>query len=417
MAKNFGTPSMTDSHAAQRPYRETGRPRSLYAKAGRPAYLEVDLGLLRDNVRAIKSRLPRGTEFMAVVKADAYGHGAVACAEAAIAAGADALGVAIVEEGVQLRTAGVPSPIVVVYPESPERAAEYLRWNLVATVADIEFARALQEAAESEGRPVGVYLKVDTGLGRYGLLPEDMPEFLRQLKRFPLLKIVGLFSHFATAGDVDKEYATWQLETFEHLMSALKVAGEELKAVSLTNSGAYLDLPESYFSTVRLGILMYGLYPTRFSSRSVAVTPIAQMKTRILHLKEVPAGTSISYGRTYRTDRRTLVATLPVGFADGYPKALSNTGDVLVRGQRARVLGQVCMDAMMVDVTDIPDAATGDEVVIFGRQKDTEIPVTELAARAGTSVYEILSRLGPRLPRFYVEHGMPVPAGEKPSSA
>lgn len=407
---------MTDSQSAQRPYRETGRPRSLYAKAGRPAYLEVDLGLLRENVQAIKERLPRGVDFMAVVKADAYGHGAVACAEAAIAAGADALGVAIVEEGVQLRTAGVPAPIVVVYPESPERAAEFLRWNLVATVADIEFARALQEAALSEGRPVEVYLKVDTGLGRYGMLPEDMPKFLRQLRDYPLLKIAGLFSHFATAGDVDNEYAAWQLATFKHLIAALKSAGEELKAVSLTNSGAFLELPESYFSTVRPGILMYGLYPTRFSTPTVAVTPIAQLKTRIMHLKEVPAGTSISYGRTYRTDRTTKVATLPIGFADGYPKALSNTGDVLVRGQRARVLGQVCMDAMMVDVTDIPGAATGDEVVIFGRQREAEIPVTELAARAGTSVYEILSRLGPRLPRFYTEFGLPVTSGEKPQS-
>jgi len=408
--------TMMDSQTAQRPYRETGRPRSLYAKAGRPAYLEVDLGLFRDNIAAIRSKLPKGVSFMAVVKADAYGHGAIPCAETAVKAGADALGVAIVEEGVQLRTAGVPAPIVVLYPEPPERAAEFLRWNLVATVADLEFARALQKAAEAEGRPVGVYLKVDTGLGRYGMLPEDMPEFLHKLRDFPLLKVIGLFSHFATAGDVDVAYAAYQLDTFKHLITALKSAGEKLEAVSLTNSGAFLDLPESYFSTVRLGILMYGLYPTRFSTPSVPVTPIAQLKTQILQLKELPAGSSISYGRTYRTDARTVVATLPIGFADGYPKALSNTGDVLVRGKRARVLGQVCMDAMMVDVTGIEGVSTGDEVVVFGRQGDEQIPVTELAARAGTSVYEFLSRLGTRLPRFYLNREVTKSEPESPPS-
>lgn len=407
---------MTDSHIAQRPYRETGRPRSLYARAGRPAYVEVDVGLLRDNILAIRSRLPENVKFMAVVKADAYGHGAVACADTAIKAGADSLGVAIVEEGVQLRTAGVPSPIVVVYPEPPERAAEFLRWNLVATVDDLEFARALQKAAEAEGRPVGVYLKVDTGLGRYGVLPAKMPEFLRKLHKFPLLKVVGLFSHFATAGDVDRAYAAQQLRTFKQLIQDLQKAGEPLEAVSLTNSGAFLDLPESYFSTVRLGILMYGLYPTRFSTPSVPVTPIARLKTEILQLKEVPPGTSISYGRTFRTDRTTRVATLPIGFADGYPKALSNTGDVLVREKRARVLGQVCMDAMMVDVTDIEGASVGDEVVMFGRQGAAQIPVSELAARAGTSSYEILARLGSRLPRFYLDHGVPTSREEPPPS-
>jgi alanine racemase len=396
---------MNPSRSVQRPYRETGRPRSLYAQTGRPAWLEVDLGQLQKNISQIRSRLPKGTGFMAVVKADAYGHGAVPCAEAAVAAGADMLGVAIIEEGVQLRTAGVPSPIVLLYPEPPERAVEFLRWNLVATVADLEFARALQKAAEKEGRPVGVYLKVDTGLGRYGLLPDQFPAFLRELRSFPLLRIAGMLSHFATAGDLDKNYASRQLATFNALLDTLKTHGESLEAVSITNSGAFLEWPESYFNTVRLGILMYGLYPTRFSALSVPVEPIAQLKTRILSLRELPTGSSISYGRTFRTERPTRVATLPLGFADGYPKALSNTGEVLVRGHRARVLGQVCMDAMMVDVTDIPGAATGDEVVVFGRQGQAVIPVSELAERAGTSVYEVLCRLGPRLPRFYLPGG------------
>lgn len=396
--------------SVQRPYRETGRPRSLYAQTGRPAWLEVDLGRLQQNISAIRARLPEGTGFMAVVKADAYGHGAVPCAEAAIAAGADMLGVAIIEEGVQLRTAGVPAPIALLYPESPERATEFLRWNLVATVADLDFARALQKAAEREGRPVGVYLKVDTGLGRYGLLPDQLPSFLRELRSFPLLRIAGMLSHFATAGDLDRDYARRQLASFNALLDALKAHGESLEAISITNSGAYLEWPESYFNTVRLGILMYGLYPTRFSRPTVEVEPIAQLKTRILGLKELPAGSSISYGRTFRTERTTRVATLPLGFADGYPKALSNTGDVLVRGRRARVLGQVCMDAMMVDVTDIPDAQTGDEVVVFGTQDGTSLPVSELAERAGTSVYEILCRLGPRIPRFYLRG----PASEVP---
>ncbi len=398
---------MSNSQTLQRPYRETGRPRSLFARTGRPAWLEVDLGLLRDNIALLRKRLPAHVQFMAVVKADAYGHGAVPCAEAALDAGAESLGVAIVEEGVQLRAEGVPSPIVVLYPEAPERAEEFLRWNLVATVADLDFARALQKAAEKEGRPVGVYLKVDTGLGRYGLLPADLPEFLAHLREFPLLKIAGLLSHFATAGDRDREYVARQLDEFQTLLDALKAAGEDLEAISITNSGAFLEWPESYFNTVRLGILMYGLYPSRFSEPTVPVHPIARWKTRILSLRELPAGASISYGRTFRTERPTIVATLPIGFADGYPKALSNTGDVLVRGQRARVLGQVCMDAVMVDVTDVEGTVKGDEVVVFGRQGGREIPVSELAERAGTSVYELLSRLGPRLPRVYFDHGAP----------
>jgi alanine racemase len=313
------------------------------------------------------------------------------------------LGVAIVEEGVQLRTAGIAAPIVLLYPEPPERAAEFLRWNLVATLADLEFAKSLNQAAAKEGRAVGVYLKVDTGLGRYGLLPAELPGFLKELSAYPLLRIAGMLSHFATAGDLDREYARSQLETFKNLLLTLKRHDQSLEAVSITNSGAFLEWPESYFSTVRLGILMYGLYPTRFSSRSVPVEPIAQLKTRILSLRDLPAGSSISYGRTFRTERPTRVATLPIGFADGYPKALSNTGEVLVRGCRARVLGQVCMDAMMVDVTDVSAARPGDEVVVFGNQGSVTIPVSELAERAGTSVYEILCRLGPRLPRFYFQ--------------
>lgn len=393
---------MNHSDTTQRPYRETGRPRSLFALTGRPAYLEVDLGILKDNIAKIKSRLLPGVEFMAVVKADSYGHGATACAEVAVAAGADSLGVAIVEEGVSLRTSGIPSPIVVLYPEPPERAPEFLRWDLVATVTDLQFAQALQKAAEAEGRTVGVYLKIDTGLGRYGLMPDEVSDFLSSLKKFPLLKIVGLFSHFATAGDEDQEYARHQLEVFKSLIQELSEAHEDLQAISITNSGAYLDLPESYFSTVRLGILMYGLYPTEFSTPAIPTRPIATLKTRVLGLRTLPAGASVSYGRTFRTERPTRLATLPIGFADGYPKALSNVGDVLVRGQRARVRGQVCMDAMMVDVTDIAGVRKGDEVVLFGPQGDLEIPIAELANRAGTSVYEILCRLGPRLPRHYV---------------
>lgn len=393
---------MNHSDTSQRPYRETGRPRSLFALTGRPAYLEVDLGILKDNISKIKSRLLPGVEFMAVVKADSYGHGATACAEVAVAAGADSLGVAIVEEGVSLRTSGIPTPIVVLYPEPPERAPEFLRWDLVATVTDLQFAQALQKAAEAEGRTVGVYLKIDTGLGRYGLMPDEVSEFLISLKKFPLLKIVGLFSHFATAGDEDQEYAHHQLKIFKSLIFELSEAHEDLRTISITNSGAYLDLPESYFSTVRLGILMYGLYPTEFSTPTIPTRPIATLKTRVLGLRTLPAGASVGYGRTFRTERPTRLATLPIGFADGYPKALSNAGDVLIRGQRARVRGQVCMDAMMVDVTDIAGVRKGDEVVLFGPQGDLEIPIAELANRAGTSVYEILCRLGPRLPRHYV---------------
>jgi len=365
--------------------------------------LEVDLDAIAFNVRNIKRRVGEGVELMAVVKADAYGHGAYPVARVALENGAGSLGVAILEEGVELREKGIKAPIVNLFPEPPERAEKVVKYDLEQVITDLKLAEVLSREAERQRKFCNVYIEMDTGLGRYGVPPEHTRELVKMIKGLPHIRLKGIFSQFSTADRKRKDFALKQLKVFKDTLLELRSLSNHIPIKSIANSGAVLDIPQSYFNHVRVGHLLYGLYPSLETSRSIQVKPAMSLKSRVVFLKEVEKGTPISYGKTYITSKKARIATIPLGYADGYSRLLSNKGEVLIKGKRARVAGQVCMDAFMVDVTHIPDVKVGDEVVVMGKQGEEEITAHHLAGWANTSTYEIMTRMGKRLPIVYIK--------------
>jgi alanine racemase len=335
---------------------------------------------------------------MAVVKADGYGHGAVEVSRVALKSGADYLGVAFPEEGQQLREAGIEVPILVVGLIQPEEAYKVVRFHLSQAVASIELLEALNHEADKASTRVDVHVKLETGMGRIGIKPDDAVSFVRKAKSFKNLNFVGLFSHFSSADEKDKTFSMQQLQLFDQIINALKLAGIEVPQKHIANSAAILDIPESYYDMVRPGIMIYGLYPSKEVSRSIELKPAMTFKTKITQVKVVPAGTPISYGRTFTTKRNTAIATLPVGYADGYSRLLSNRSEVLIRGRRVPVVGTVCMDMCMVDASEVEDIRPGDEAILFGEEPSAD----EIADILGTINYEVVCAVSKRVPRIYI---------------
>ncbi|MBI4715565.1 MAG: alanine racemase [Nitrospirae bacterium] len=365
----------------------------------RAATAEVDLNALRHNLEWIRGQIPAGCRILAVVKANAYGHGAIPVSLELAGAGVEMLGVALVEEGMALREAGIGVPILVMGGIFEEQVPEILRYGLIPVLYRLPLAESLHRAVlASGGAPVPVHLKIDTGMGRLGLRPEEVEGFVEAVFRLEGVRLEGIMTHFSEADLADKSFADEQIALFRRVCDTLESRGLRLLR-HLANSAAVTDLPESHFDMVRPGLMLYGYHPSR---TDLPLLPILTLKTRIAHLKQVPEGTPISYGRTFVTKRESRIATLPVGYADGFARNLSNRGEVLVRGRRAPVVGRVCMDMTMVDVTQAPDAVPGDEVVLIGRQGKEEISAHDVAARAETVCYEILSRIGPRVERIHV---------------
>ncbi len=359
----------------------------------------INLGAISHNVAAIRKRIGNKRGLMAVVKADGYGHGGVEVSRVALRSGADSLAVALPEEGQLLREAGIEASILVLGLIQPEEAYKVVNFRLSQTVTSIELLQALEQEGHKASIKVNVHVKVDTGMGRIGVKPEDTVSFIRKVKRFKNLNLEGLFSHFPSADEKDKTFSKRQLELFNQVIRELQLAGIELPKKHMANSAAVLDLPESYYDMVRPGIMVYGLYPSEEVTRSIELKPAMTLKTRVSAVKVVPPGTPIGYGRTFITKKKTVVATLPVGYADGYRRLLSNRGVVLVKRCRVPLIGRVCMDTCMVDVSDIEDVQPGDEVILFGE----EIPVDEVATNIGTIVNEVVCAVGKRVPRIYVQ--------------
>jgi alanine racemase len=361
----------------------------------------VNTANIGKNIRRIKAGLPPGTDVMAVVKADAYGHGAVPVAIAALESGASCLGVALVEEGVTLRRAGIAAPILFLGALFPFQAQDVLRYGITATVASYESASDLSLAAVAQGKKAKVHVKVDTGMGRLGLPPSAIPGFLRRVSRLPGLEVEGIFTHLASA-ESDPEMTRRQLEVFTGLLEVLEREGFEIPIRHAANSAAALSVPEAVFDIVRVGIAMYGLSPSGTTPPGPDLLPALSFRTRVSYLKLVPEGSTIGYGATYRSSGQEVIATLPVGYADGYPRALSGKGQVLLGGERRPVVGRVCMDQIMVSLP--PDAAVevGDEAVLIGTQGNETIYAEDLARVAGTINYEIVCGLSKRVPRVYV---------------
>ena len=370
----------------------------------RPAFLEIDLENLKYNVKNIRKKLGDKVEFLAVVKADAYGHGAFEVSKIALENGADLLGVAILEEGVELREKGINFPILILYPEFMGREKEILEYDLESTITDFDFAQNLSREATNQKKMANVYIKVDTGMGRYGLAPDEAYQFIKKIRDLDNIKIKGILSQLSSAEEKEDEFTFQQLSNFKNVLKQLEDFNRGFLNKSIANSSAVLNLPESYFNQVRVGLLMYGIYPSPEVYKSIQVKPALSFKSKILFLKQVEKGTPIGYGRDYITQRRTKVATIPLGYADGFGRLLTNKAMVLVQGKRARVIGRVCMDAFMADVTDIPEVKAGDELVLIGKQGDQEINVDEFAEWNQTINYEIITRMGKRLPKVYLKN-------------
>jgi len=371
-----------------------------HAWEGRPVWAEVDLDAVACNTRVLKAQA-NGAALMAVVKANGYGHGAVAVARAALTAGADRLGVICVDEGEQLRRAGIAAPILVMGHTPATDAARLVDLSLTGTVASRETAEALARAAAQRGVLLVVHLKVDTGLNRYGLAPAEALALADWLRDQPSLEVEGLFTHFASADEADKGYTLDQYARFRQVAEAL--GWVPIRHVS--NTASLLDMPDLSLEMVRPGLGIYGLYPSGEVRRDLALVPALSLKSRIVRLNALAPGDPVSYGRAWRAARPSLIGLVMCGYADGLPRSLSSRGSVLVRGQRAPIVGRVCMDMCMVDVTDVPDVATGDEVVLIGGQGEEDISADEVADLAGTISYEILCGISARVPRLYLRAG------------
>ncbi|HET9111708.1 MAG TPA: alanine racemase [Ktedonobacterales bacterium] len=369
----------------------------------RPTWLEIDLGAIARNTQLAKRIVGPAVKVLVSLKADAYGHGALRVARVALRNGAEWLGVATVSEARPLREAGVEAPILVFGYIPPWQAREAARLDLRATVFDLDSARALAQAAREQGRTSRAHVKIDTGMARLGLRTEDIPgivAFVRELRAIPGLEVEGVFTHFATADSLDQSYARRQLERFQATLAALESDGPLPPVIHAANSAATLTLPEARFTMVRAGVAIYGLPPSEEVGLPEGFTPALAFRTVVAQVKWVPAGEGISYGATYITERPTRIATLPVGYADGFRRAPRNWGEVLIRGKRAPLLGRVAMDQCMVDVTHIPGVEQGDEVTLIGRQGDEELTAQAVAERLGTNAYEVVSSLLARVPRL-----------------
>ena len=368
----------------------------------RPTWVEIDLDAIRHNV-AVLAKVVAPAAVMAVVKADAYGHGAVQVAEAALDAGAHALGVALVEEGVRLRDAGIDAPILVLSEPAPDAAAEVVARELTPVVYTEAGIDALAKAVTESGlSPFGVHLKVDTGMHRVGAAVNDVVSLARRVSEHRELGLEGVCTHFAVADEPDRSYTAEQLSRFSDVRSALAEAGIVPTVVHAANSAAAIGFPDARFDLVRIGIAMYGVTPAPGIGDDLGLRPALSLRSRVSHVKRLHAGDRVSYGLRYELPRDATVVTVPIGYADGVPRNLGATGaEVAIRGRRFPIAGTVTMDQLLVDVGDEP-VEVGDVVTLIGRDGDAAVTAEEWASRLGTIGYEIVCGIGPRVPREYV---------------
>ena len=381
-------------------------------------WAEIDLNAYAHNITELRRITDKNARLMAVVKANGYGHGAVQVARVALQHGAEYLGVARINEAVQLREAGLEAPILIFGYTPSDQAETLIKYDLTQTVYSHKAAKVLSEYAVQKGTKICVHIKADSGMGRLGVLLssnnnadtdnhllQDTVEAAESISRLPGLAVEGIFTHFATADDADKSYARMQIDVFTDFINSLGRRGLELPLKHAANSGALIDLPESHLDMVRPGIATYGLYPSSEVNKSkIDLKPVMTLKSRIIQLKKVPAGFNISYGITYQTEKPTAIATVPVGYADGFNRLLSNRGHMLVHDQRVPIVGRVCMDLTMVDVGSVSDVAVEDEVVVFGPQSNGSVTADEIALKLNTINYEIVSTIAARVPRVYIKN-------------
>ena len=363
----------------------------------RDAWAEINLNAIRENYKIINEKITGGAKLCAVVKANAYGHGAVPVAMKALRAGAYYLAVATVGEGAELREAGITAPILVLGISPKTAADEIVYYDLTQGVADFSLAEAIDRAAKLQGKRAKVHLKAETGMGRIGAFKDDAPKIAEKIAALSNVELEGLYSHFAAADEKDKSFTRKQLEIFLDIAAKIEAKGINIKLKHIAESAAILEIPEAHLDMVRAGIIQYGLFPSKAVSHDAPLKEAMTLFARIAFLKTIQKGESVGYGREFTAERPTKIATLPIGYADGYIRAYKDKGEVVVRGKRAKIAGRVCMDQVMIDVTDIEGVSEGDVVTLFGG----ELPIDEAASFINTINYEVTCLIGSRVPRVY----------------
>lgn len=372
---------------------------------GKPNWVEIDLDAIAHNCREIKKWIGEKTELAAVIKGNAYGHGIAMVAKTALENGATRFAAARVDEGIVVRKAGIEAPIFVLGYVPAEEMEAVVKWRITPPIMHWHTAKALSEISCAQGVVTPVHVKVDTGMGRFGLLPDEVVDFVKQLIALPGIRLEGLYTQFAVADEADKTYTYKQWDIFQKVVKDLEEAGIHIPIRHVCNSAATLNFPEMHLEMVRCGTAIYGHYPSPVTNHSVPLQPAMTLKSRVARIRTLPPGSSVSYGRTYTTTRPTTVALVPIGFGDGLSRNLSNKGSVLIRGKRAPIVGRVCMDQCIVDVSGIPEVQQDDEVVLFGRQGKAEITAEELASLMDSINYVVLEGVSARVPRVYFKGG------------
>lgn len=367
----------------------------------RPTKAEIDLGAFVHNIGQLRRLLDRNVKLMAVLKADGYGHGAAVLAQAAQKTGVDIFGVACAEEASDLRQKGISSSIVILGAVGEDDVGEVIGQDLSVALFSPHIAKCLNDAARAGGKKISVHLKIDTGMHRLGLRPEEALSFLDYICGLKNLNPEAIFTHFAQAENDAAEFTDRQMEVFSRLLAHLRGKGAQFSMVHAANSAAIINYPKSHFSLVRPGIALYGSNPCPGRSSKLALRNVLTLKTKIVHIESIARGESVSYGCTFLAARDSIIAVIPIGYADGYGRRLSNKAEALVGGKRVKVAGMVCMDMTMLDITDVPGARVNDEVVLLGPQGKETISAEEMAAHAETIPYEVFCQIGRRVPREY----------------
>lgn len=365
----------------------------------RPVWAEINMSAIRHNMKQIMSLLKPETKFCPIIKADGYGHGAIPIAHEAEALGADYAGVAVLQEAIELRDAGITLPILILGYTPPTSSHLVIENKLTQTIYNEEQAKALSQAALDLNLQAKVHIKVDTGMSRIGVRANEATSFCQFVSALPNIEIEGIFTHFASADEKDKSSAHAQLEKFKKAIKAVEDKGINIAIKHCANSAGTLDLPEAHMDMVRAGIILYGLWPSDETTKPIDLKPVMKLKAKISMVKSLEAGAKISYGGTFQTKEESIIATLPLGYADGYTRRLSQKASILINGQRAPIVGRICMDQCMADVSGIANVKEGQEVLLFG---GAELPADEIARLLDTINYEVTCMVGKRVPRLYI---------------
>ena len=378
----------------------------------RPTFAEIDLDAIEYNYRQLRKKVAKTVKVLAVVKADGYGHGATFVSKELWSLGVDLLGVAICEEGIALRKAGIEAPIILLNGIFKGQIREVIEYDLTPVIFDLSIAERLSVQGKKENKKVKVHVKIDTGMGRVGISLDQVRPFFVKLAGMENLEVEGVLSHLSTADGDSREcrdFTSLQARRFKERIKELETLGLTPSLIHIANSAATITHLSSLCNLVRPGLMIYGAYPSSGFREKIHLKPAMSLKTQVMQVKRVPSGTNVSYGRTFITKRESVIATLPVGYADGYSRLLSNRGVALIHGGKVPVVGTVCMDMIMIDVTEVPDVRVGDEVVLMGRQGGTqgnnEISADDLAEKMGTIPYEVFCKVGKRVPRIYIKGG------------